>query len=361
MPLRTTAMGRRMLARVLLAGLAATFLAAAGLAAAGCGGQPASPASPLAATEANGAIGAGAAGAVGAAGALGSPAPEKRDIVVATIPGVGAAGLYIARDDGLFRQAGLNVTIKALATPAALVAAILQGHADVASDQYTAYINADAQRRAPIRILAAGYSLGARVQQIMVAPRSKIATVPGLKGATIAVDAVKSETTDLLYTLLATYGIAPSQVHVVSVPFPAMPGELAAGKVGAIYEIEPYVTEAAEQAGDMELADIDTGAASGLPIDGYGVLASWSARYPGTARAFARAILRANVIAATSPGQLQRALNSALRLNPNVGDVMATGTFPTATNAAQLQRVANLMLRYGQLSRPFSVRKITGP
>jgi NitT/TauT family transport system substrate-binding protein len=111
----------------------------------------------------------------------------------------------------------------------------------------------------------------------------------------------------------------------------------------------------------MELADIDTGAASGLPVDGYGVLASWAARYPSTARAFARAILRANVIAATSPGQLQRALNAALRLNPNVGDVMATGTFPTATNAAQLQRVANLMLRYGQLSRPFSVRKITGP
>jgi NitT/TauT family transport system substrate-binding protein len=350
MPLRTIATGRRLLARVLLAGLAAAFLAAAGLAAAGCGSQPASPASPLAVADAG-----------GAAGATGPLAPEKRDIVVATIPGVDAAGLYIARDDGLFRQAGLNVTIEALATPAALIAAIMQGHADVASDQYTAYINADAQRRAPIRILAAGYSLGARVQQIMVAPRSKIATVSGLKGATIAVDAVKSETTDLLYTLLATYGIAPSQVHVVSVPFPAMPGELAAGKVSAIYEIEPYVTEAAEQDGDMELADIDTGAAQGLPIDGYGALASWAARYPRTARAFGRAILQANVIAATSPSQLQRALTAALRLNPNVGDVMATGTFPTATNATQLQRVANLMLRYGQLSRPFSVRKITGP
>ena len=356
MPLRTIATGRGLLARVLLAGLAATFLAAAGLAAAGCGSQPASPASPLAVAEAG-----GATGATGAAGATGPLAPEKRDIVVATIPGVDAAGLYIARDDGLFRQAGLNVTIKALATPAALIAAILQGHADVASDQYTAYINADAQRRAPIKILAAGNSLGARVQQIMVAPRSKIATVPGLKGATIAVDAVKSETTDLLYTLLATYGIAPSQVHVVSVPFPAMPGELAAGKVSAIYEIEPYVTEAAEQAGDMELADIDTGAVQGLPIDGYGALASWTAKYPSTARAFARAILQANVIPATSPSQLQVVLNAALRLNPNVGDVMATGTFPTATNATQLQRVANLMLRYGQLSRPFSVRKITGP
>jgi NitT/TauT family transport system substrate-binding protein len=333
MPLPTTAAGRRLLARALLAGLAAT-----GLAAAGCGSQPASP-----------------------AGASGSPAPEKRDIVVATVPGLAAAGLYIARDDGLFRQAGLNVTIKALTSPAALIPALLHGDVDVASAQYSAYLNADAQRLAPIRILAAGDALGAGVQQIMVAPRSKIASVRDLRGATIAVDAAKSETTDLLYSLLATYGIAPGQVHVVSVPFPAMPAELAAGTVGAIYEIEPYVTEAAEQDGDAELADIDTGGASGLPVDGYGALASWAARYPGTARAFARAVLRANVIAATRPSLLQRALNAALRLNPNVGDVMATGTFPTATDAAQLQRVANLMLRYGQLRRPFSVRSITGP
>ena len=67
------------------------------------------------------------------------------------------------------------------------------------------------------------------------------------------------------------------------------------------------------------------------------------------------------MIAATSPSKLERALSTALDLNPNVGDVMATGAFPTATNAAQLQRVANLMLRYGQLRRSFSVRSITGP
>jgi hypothetical protein len=61
------------------------------------------------------------------------------------------------------------------------------------------------------------------------------------------------------------------------------------------------------------------------------------------------------------PRVLERALNTALDLKPNVGDVMATGAFPAATNDAQLQRVANLMLRYGQLRHPFSIRSITGP
>lgn len=34
---------------------------------------------------------------------------------------------------------------------------------------------------------------------------------------------------------------------------------------------------------------------------------------------------------------------------------MATGTFPTAINTASLQRVPDLMLRYGQLTKPFPI------
>jgi hypothetical protein len=39
---------------------------------------------------------------------------------------------------------------------------------------------------------------------------------------------------------------------------------------------------------------------------------------------------------------------------------MATGTFPTTADAVQLQRVADLMLQYGQLKKRFSVKSITG-
>jgi NitT/TauT family transport system substrate-binding protein len=321
------------LCRALPAALRAVLLTALVAAAAGCGGQ---------------------------AGAAGPARPEKSSVVVAAVPGEGAAGLYIAQAEGLFRRAGLNVRI-APTSQAALVRSVVNGDADVASGPYNDYIAADAAGPARIRILAAGYSLGTRAQEIMVAPHSSITTVNGLRGATIAVDSVNGQTTDLLYAALTGYGITPSEVRVVSAPFTDMPHELAAGRVDAIYEIEPYVTEAAEQYGDLELADIDAGAAQGLPLSGYGVLASWAARHPRTTSAFAAAIRQANTIAATSPAALETALNAALHLTPIVTAVMATGTFPTVTFATQLQRVANLMLRYGQLKRPFSVQSITGP
>ncbi|MGH3286182.1 MAG: ABC transporter substrate-binding protein, partial [Streptosporangiaceae bacterium] len=270
-------------------------------------------------------------------------------------------GLYIAQDHGLFQKAGLHVTIKSTENPTADIPALLHGSVDVLSGQYTTYIAATAAGVAKMRILAAGYALGPRVQEIMTPPHSRLATPGQLRGKTIAVNAVDSVTTDLLYTALAPYRIAPGQVHVVAIPFPVMPAALEAGRVDAIYEVEPYVSEAAERYGDNDLADIDSGASANFPVNGYGAPASWAARYPRTARAFTTAVEQGNRIAATDPAVLQRTLERQLHLNANVVDVMATGAFPIDLDPVQIQRDADLMLRYGQLSGPFNVTQITGP
>jgi NitT/TauT family transport system substrate-binding protein len=286
--------------------------------------------------------------------------PEQSSLVVAAVPGEGSAGLYIAQDQGLFTRAGLHVTIEPVTSSSVVIPAMLHGRVQVAAGQYTTYIAATAAGVAAMRILAAGYSLGPHVQDIMIGPRSKIATLTQLRGATVAVNALNGETTDLLYTTLAAYRITPAQVRVVAMPFPAMPAALAAHKVTAIYEIEPYTTEASEHYGDEDLADIDTGAAQDFPIAGYAALASWAARHPATAAAFTRAIEQGNALATTNPAVLERALETSLHLSAQVVDVMATGNFPTATDPVQLQRVAAMMLRYGQLSRPFAVTALTG-
>jgi NitT/TauT family transport system substrate-binding protein len=286
-------MPRHALAAALLTSMTATALA-------GCGTAPARPATK----------------------------PELTDLTVVAVPAEGAAGLYIAQDDGLFQKAGLHVTIKPTENPTADIPALLHGSVDVLSGQYTTYIAATAAGVAKMRILAAGYALGPRVQEIMSPPHSRLATPAQLRGKTIAVNAVNavdSVTTDLLYTALAPYRIAPGQVHVVAIPFPVMPAALAAGRVDAIYEVEPYVSEAAERYGDNDLADIDSGASANFPINGYGALASWATRYPRTARAFTTAIEQGNRIAATDPAVLQRTLEKQLHLSANVVDVMASG------------------------------------
>lgn len=317
--------GRRMTARIIPAVLATTMLAA------GCGTTSTVPAA----------------------------SPGLTSLVVAAVPGEGSAGLYIAADQDLFAKNGLKVRIEPVTSAATVIPAMLKGQVQVAAGQYTTYVAARAAGVAQMRVLAAGYSLGPHVQQVMVSAHSPIGSPAQLRSATIAVNALNSETTDLLYTALAPYGITPAQVHVVAIPFPAMPAALAAHRISAMYEIEPYATQASQQHGDAGLLDIDSGAAQNFPISGYASLAAWATAHPRAAAAFTWAIEQGNGLAATSLAALQHAFEASLHLSPEVADVMATGTFPTAINPIVLQRVPDLMLRYGQLTKPFAITALT--
>jgi len=139
-----------------------------------------------------------------------------------------------------------------------------------------------------------------------------------------------------------------------------MGAALAAHRVSAAFEVEPYVTENSQKYGDQEITDIDAGAAQNFPVNGYGVLASWAATHPRTVAALSAAIEAGNRIATTSIAARQRALETALHLPAHVADVMAAGTFPVALDPVQIQRAATMMLRFGQLRRPFDVAGITG-
>jgi NitT/TauT family transport system substrate-binding protein len=318
---------RRVLAAVTVAGFAVTVAA--------CGGRgPGSAARPA--------------------------GPEKPDLVVAVVPAEANAGLYIAQARGLFTKVGLHVTIKPVVSAAAVIPSMLRGTVDVDGGGYVSYIAASAAGTTRMRILAAGFALGPHVNEIITTARAPIPTVGDLKGKTIAVNQLGGVGADLVYSALASYGISPAQVHLVAMAFPKMPAELAAGKIAAAYETEPFVTEAVKRYGFQELADMDSGSTEDFPLTGYAALASWVSRYPRTAAAFTTAVEQGNAIASTNLAVLQHVLAGDLRLSPSIAGVMATGTFPTSANPVQIQRAADLMLQYGQLKQRFEVRPLVG-
>jgi len=285
---------------------------------------------------------------------------KLQTVTVAAVPSEGAAGLYIGLDEGLFKKAGLNVKIQETQSSTDVIGAMASGATDVDYGAYTAYIAVDAKKVQNVRVVAPGFSLGPHVQEIIVSDKSHITSLAGLKGKTIEVNILGGIEADLLYRELSSYGIKPSQVHLVAVPFPEMAQELAAGKVDAMLTNEPYVTETVKEDKVQELADMNTGASVEFPISGYGMLASWIKKNPSAAAAFVKTVEQGNAIAATHLTALQQAMTTQLHLSPDITGVMATGTFPTSVNPVQLQRVADLMLKYGQLSTAFNVKPIIG-
>ncbi|HYV80463.1 MAG TPA: ABC transporter substrate-binding protein, partial [Streptosporangiaceae bacterium] len=71
-------------------------------------------------------------GALGG-GSNGISASGSATITVAAVPSVGDAPLYLARQDGLFAQHGLTVTIKTYQSVSAETEALANGQADIAA------------------------------------------------------------------------------------------------------------------------------------------------------------------------------------------------------------------------------------
>jgi NitT/TauT family transport system substrate-binding protein len=284
---------------------------------------------------------------------------EKTHLTVAAVPAEGAAGLYIAAERGLFARQGLHVTIVPTTSAGAVIPQLLHGSVDIDSGQWSTAIAAQAAGAGAFRALADGFALGPHVQEIVTLPGSGITAAAQLRGRTIAVNALNSITTDLASAALSRYGVSAAQVHYVAIPFPAMAAALSAHRVAAAYLVEPYITSAEQTLGATPLLDVCAGSSDSFPISGYVVTRQWYQRYPKTAAAFARALQQGNTLAATSPTALHQAVSQALHVAPKISDVISAGTFPTVVSADQLQRVADLMLQFGQLKKHFNVTALT--
>ncbi|HSZ43023.1 MAG TPA: ABC transporter substrate-binding protein [Trebonia sp.] len=267
-------------------------------------------------------------------------------LVVAAVPASGASGLYIAQTDGLFRAAGLRVTIESAASAADVVPALLSGSVNVALGQWTSALAA-AQAGVQLTAIAPGNSGAPGLEELVTGRRSRIASTRQLAGQTIAVNALSGLTQALAENALAAAGVRPGQVRFTAVPFPDMAIALAKGEVGAAFMIQPYLT--ADKAQVRELQDIDSGTSQGFPLTGYFSARSWAEGHQAALAAFGKALARGQQIAATDRAAVNAAMIRYTGVSAATASVMALGTFPSSVQASQLERVADLMKRYGLL------------
>jgi NitT/TauT family transport system substrate-binding protein len=301
-------------------------------------------------------------------GASSSAAPgglEKTDLRVAADPAVDSAGLYIAQQRGLFAAEGLRVTIVPAVSGKTTINKQLAGAFDVTSGNYVSYIlaNADPQaaglsKAADFRVLAPGSIMEENGQDIMVPPGSHIKTVSELAHKTVAVDVTDNIGQLLVSSVLSDNAVAASTVKFVPIQFQDMSHALQDHQVDAAWESQPYITEAEENVGAIPLADSNQGTTENLPISGYMVTSSWLKKYPNTAAAFRRALVKAQTIAAKDPAAVQQGMEAFAKVHPEIAAVEASPQFPTQMSAALLARLEQLMLHFNMIGQAYDVHQM---
>jgi NitT/TauT family transport system substrate-binding protein len=310
----------------------------------------------------------------------GSPAVtaglEEPDLTVAVVPAVDSAGFFIALYDGLFAAAGLHVRfIPATSSETVIDQQELSkpgspGEVDISCGNYVSYIQAQeawdhGQRprasapgvvAANLDVFAEGSVMEPGTVAIYTLPGSPVRTLADLRGKTIAINAPGNILYLLVASVLAENGIPLSQVHfVTSYAFPAMVGALRVGKVDAAVLPEPFATGAEVKYGLVPLADLDQGAATQFPVEGYAVTKAWASTHPKTLAAFYRALEEGQEMADTDKPALEHAMEklpAGLAVPAEIAAIMAVPDFPVTAgppgtvNEVQLQRVADIMKQF---------------
>ncbi|MGH3150165.1 MAG: ABC transporter substrate-binding protein, partial [Streptosporangiaceae bacterium] len=324
------------------------------------------------------AIGVFAAGCSGGGSAAAAPQVEQPDLNVAVVPALDSAGFFIALYDGLFKAQGLNVHFEAATSSETVIdqqALSTAGSADalqITGGNYVSYIQAqqnwDAGQRpsasgsvvaANLDIFAEGSVMEAGAQAIYTMPNSPIKTLSDLAGKTIAINAPNNILYLLAASVLAEHGISPKQVHfVTNIPFPGMAAALKARKIDAAVLPEPFASAAEQTDGAVVLADLNQGATTSFPIQGYAVTKQWAQTHPKTLAAFYKALEQGEEIADSNRAQVERAMED-LPMNPiplgvsqQTAAVMALDNYPFSTgpvgsvDKVRLQRVVDVMQQF---------------
>ena len=285
---------------------------------------------------------------------------------VGVVPGIESAPLSVASEEGLFQQHGLDVTIKKYSSLSLEYQALASDQIQIAVGDYTDFFYEQATAHVSLRLIADGYDAAPNSMEILTLPHSTITTAQQLDAAgdvatpPSALPANQTASTSNsgqpynIETLAADEVLQDDGVSTSTVTWEAMPeqnmiSELRNHQVSAILATEPYILEAEEQLGAVEVADVTSGVTSGLPMAGYFSLASYASANPVNVQAFQAALDQAQSDCAQR-GPVQAVLPGLTDISNDAAALVTLGTYPTSLNVGQVQRVAALMYDAGMTS-----------
>src|SRR5690242_17303899 len=309
----------------------------------------------------------------GGSGVPSGPAPEVSSITLDMVPTADAAGIYIAQDNGYFKQQGLNVTIAPINGGEYGMGDLQTGKAQLVEGNYVSFILAqiagkfaapnptnpaappEASKPIDMRMIADTSQMQAGNQALYVMPSSGYKTVKDLvkHHVMVGVNTLHNIGTVLLGSLLASIGDKVGALPQSPQILPKMPQLLDSGVVKAAWLPEPFGTQAQQEYGAVPLADFNQGSLQSFPIGTVVGSASWVQSHPKTVAAFLRAYQEGQQVADTDRAAVEKALVAHVPgLTQEVAATMTLDTYPLVMDVPVMQRVSDAMYEFGVINKP---------
>lgn len=182
--------------------------------------------------------------------ACGEAPPTPRELIPITVAPTtlpGSAPIFVAREQGFFREAGLDATVRTYAAGRLALADLLAGKVDVAMVADTPIARSALDGRRPVVLATVDEIEGANY---IVARKDRgITKATDLSGKRLGL--LQGTSADYFqHVYLVTSGIDPRSVSLVPLDPDELVPALAQGRVDAISAFEPYTVQAEDTLGD---------------------------------------------------------------------------------------------------------------
>lgn len=293
---------------------------------------------------------AGPEGSAGGSGGL-------RAVTVGAIPIVDVAPLHLAKEQGFFEEAGLDVTIENTSGGAISFPGVSSGQFDFAFGNVVSMMVARSQGIG-LRFFCSGSTTTGEPGQdnvaLIAAPDSGFRTIRDLEGKMLSSNQLANIGDTACRQALDKAGGDGAALEFMEMAFPDVQAALENGQLDAGVVVEPFVTPALE-AGMVAVSWPYAEANPELDTGGYFASEETLENDPDLVRSFREALVRGLEYAQENPDEVRRITGTYTQTPPEVLEQIKLPRFRAEFDLAAQEELAASARKYGTITGELSV------
>lgn len=295
-------------------------------------------------------------------GSGGSDSGKQVTLKVGVIPIIDVAPLYLGMKKGFFAKQNLKLEPVLAAGGAAIVPAVVSGANQIGFSNNVSLFIASS-KGLPLKIISEGVGIsptssaggpgGGDVGYCeVIAKKGKGISKPAdLVGKNIAVNTLNNIGDVTIKAALDKHGVDPGSVKFSEIGFPDMLTALDSGRVDAVWECEPFVSQGMAS-GDVPVLNNYADTDPHLSVATYFTTQQWLEQNADVAKRFTTALHQSFDYASSHPAEARAATLDYTKIPKAAAMKVGLPEWRSELNRESLTHLADLTAKYGLTDQP---------
>jgi NitT/TauT family transport system substrate-binding protein len=271
-----------------------------------------------------------------------------QQVKVGIIPILDVAPIYLGKQKGFFTSRNIELTLESGQGGAAIVPGVVSGQFQFGFSNVTSLLIAQS-RGLPLKVVSNGVASTGKDKADyggVVTRDDTIKTAADLAGKQVAVNTLKNIGDSTIRASVRKAGGDPSSIKFVELAFPDMPAALEAGRVDAVWVVEPFLSATIAQGGRL-VASNYVDAAPDLTVAVYFTSEQLMRSDPDLVKRFTEAMTESLAYADAHPDEARQVLTSYTQIDEAVIKELTLPKWPAEINRASVETLATLAVQDG--------------